>query len=196
MKFNLPFQGNYPITQAFGELFTDPTGHKGIDYALPMRTVVRSAGAGKIDQIVEETKGYGRFILIDHGEGLQTIYAHLSEIIVSVGQPVEVGQIIGYSGNSGNSTGPHLHFELRLNGKAVDPLPYLIQSGGDWVVCCEMLNVRTGPGTGYPVCGGLVYGSGVKELSQLETLWVEIAPGQWAAAFFEGEMLMEKGKAE
>jgi len=56
-----------------------------------------------------------------------------------------------------------------------------------------MLNVRTGPGIGYPVCGGLVYGTGVKELSKSETLWVEIAPGQWAAAFFEGEKLMERG---
>ncbi len=192
MKLNLPFQGNYPITQTFGELYTDPTGHKGIDYALPAGTVVRSAGMGKIIQTAEEAHGYGRFILIDHGEGLQTIYAHLSEIVISVGQSVEAGQIIGFSGNSGNSTGPHLHFELRLNGKAVDPQPYLTQDGGDWVVCCEMLNVRTGPGIGYPVCGGLVYGTGVKELSKSETLWVEIAPGQWAAAFFEGEKLMDK----
>ncbi|HPB40794.1 MAG TPA: peptidoglycan DD-metalloendopeptidase family protein, partial [Flexilinea sp.] len=75
MKLNLPFQGNYPITQTFGELYTDPTGHKGIDYALPAGTVVRSAGMGKIIQTAEEAHGYGRFILIDHGEGLQTIYA-------------------------------------------------------------------------------------------------------------------------
>lgn len=91
MKWNLPFQGNYPITQTFGELYTDPTGHKGIDYALPARTVERSPAWEKIIQTAEEAHGYGRFILISHGEGLQTIYAHLSEIVISVGQSVGSG---------------------------------------------------------------------------------------------------------
>ncbi|MCD6420388.1 MAG: M23 family metallopeptidase, partial [Synergistetes bacterium] len=69
--------------------------------------------------------GFGRVLILDHGGGLSTVYAHLSSIVVRVGQRIKVGQIIAYTGTSGLSTGPHLHFEVRVNGKPVNPLVWL-----------------------------------------------------------------------
>jgi murein DD-endopeptidase MepM/ murein hydrolase activator NlpD len=66
--------------------------------------------------------GYGHTVVIDHGDGRQTRYAHLSEPLVQAGESVTEGQVVGKSGNSGRSTGPHLHFEMLVNGRAVDPL--------------------------------------------------------------------------
>ena len=69
--------------------------------------------------------GYGLLLVIDHGNGLSTYYGHLSEVLVRVGQFVEQGQVVARSGNTGLSTGPHLHFEIRRFGEPVDPLPWL-----------------------------------------------------------------------
>jgi murein DD-endopeptidase MepM/ murein hydrolase activator NlpD len=72
-----------------------------------------------------ESGGYGNYTCIDHGGGLSTCYAHQSSFATSVGASVSQGDVIGLSGNTGNSTGPHLHFEVRVNGVATDPLGYL-----------------------------------------------------------------------
>ena len=69
--------------------------------------------------------GYGNLVVIDHGNGLSTAYAHNSSLVVGVGRSVAGGEVVSYSGNTGNSTGPHVHFEVRVNGAAVDPLGYL-----------------------------------------------------------------------
>ena len=98
--------------------------HHGIDLAVPIGTTVRAAAAGKV--IFSGTQsGYGRLVIIDHGNGITTRYGHNSKLLVSVGQWVEAGERIALSGNTGNSTGPHLHFEIRINGSSVDPLKYL-----------------------------------------------------------------------
>ncbi|MFW6238761.1 MAG: peptidoglycan DD-metalloendopeptidase family protein [Halanaerobiales bacterium] len=98
--------------------------HEGIDYAISYGSEIRAAGEGKV-VYSGWSSGYGRTIIIEHRRGLRTLYAHNSKLLVSSGQRVRRGQLIARSGNSGNSTGPHLHFEVQLNGKPVDPQNYL-----------------------------------------------------------------------
>lgn len=99
------------------------TMHRGIDIGAPSGTPIYAAAGGTVFY-AGWMGGYGNLILIDHGDGRVTAYAHQSSLAVSGGQ-VGRGQIIGYVGSTGDSTGPHLHFELRVDGTAVDPLPYL-----------------------------------------------------------------------
>jgi murein DD-endopeptidase MepM/ murein hydrolase activator NlpD len=98
--------------------------HEGIDVAAPLGTPVRAAAAGTVIYAAW-LGGYGNLVVVDHGGGLSTAYAHNSSFAVSVGQAVAAGQVVSYSGSTGNSSGPHVHFEVRINGSAVDPLGYL-----------------------------------------------------------------------
>jgi len=100
------------------------TYHEGIDIAVPEGTPIRAAKGGTVI-MASYNGGYGNYTCIDHGSGLSTCYGHQSGFAVSAGQSVDQGQVIGYSGNTGSSTGPHLHFEVRINGVAQDPLAYL-----------------------------------------------------------------------
>jgi murein DD-endopeptidase MepM/ murein hydrolase activator NlpD len=110
------------ITSGFGERWEEQ--HKGLDIGVVTGTSVCAAAAGEV--LRAETIGtYGKCIIIDHGNGQETRYAHLSEILVEPGDTVSAGQEIGLSGNTGNSTGPHLHFEIRVDGEAIDPLRLL-----------------------------------------------------------------------
>ncbi|MEG1932358.1 MAG: M23 family metallopeptidase, partial [Pygmaiobacter sp.] len=81
--------------------------------------------AGTVQVVKYGSTGYGYYVIIDHGGNYKTLYGHLSGITVTAGQPVTQGQTIGYVGSTGNSTGPHLHFEIRVAGEKVDPLPYV-----------------------------------------------------------------------
>jgi len=101
--------------------------HEGIDISVPEGTPIRAAADGTVIllQSEYESGGYGNYTCIDHGGGLSTCYAHQSSFATSVGASVNQGDIIGYSGNTGHSTGPHLHFEVRINGAPTDPLGYL-----------------------------------------------------------------------
>lgn len=98
--------------------------HQGLDIAAPMGTTITAAASGTIIS-AGWYGGYGNYILIDHGGGMATGYGHCSQIFVSVGQQVQKGQAIGAVGSTGASTGPHVHFEVRINGKPVDPAAYL-----------------------------------------------------------------------
>lgn len=98
--------------------------HNGVDLAADFNTEVSAAQAGVV-VFASWQAGYGWCVEIGHGQGYSTLYAHLARILVDTSDSVEVGAIVGLAGSSGNSTGPHLHFEVRLNGKAVDPTPYL-----------------------------------------------------------------------
>lgn len=100
------------------------TYHEGIDIAVPEGTPIRAAASGTVI-LASVYGGYGNYTCIDHGSGLSTCYGHQSAFAVSSGQQVDQGQVIGYSGNTGSSTGPHLHFEVRINGVAQDPMGYL-----------------------------------------------------------------------
>jgi murein DD-endopeptidase MepM/ murein hydrolase activator NlpD len=99
--------------------------HAGVDLAASWGTPVRAARAGRV-----ERSGwwgtYGNAVALDHGDGSETRYAHLSSLAVGAGDVVRQGDVIGYVGSTGASTGPHLHFELRFDGRAVDPLGYLV----------------------------------------------------------------------
>jgi murein DD-endopeptidase MepM/ murein hydrolase activator NlpD len=98
--------------------------HEGIDIAASSGTPIWAAAAGTVIH-AGWLGGYGNLVVVDHGNGLATAYAHASAILVSVGQHVGQGETIALVGTTGNSTGPHLHFEVRVNGVAVDPLLYL-----------------------------------------------------------------------
>jgi murein DD-endopeptidase MepM/ murein hydrolase activator NlpD len=98
--------------------------HEGIDLAVASGTPVVSAAAGTVI-VAGWMGGYGNLVVVDHGGGMATAYGHNTSVTVGVGQQVAQGQLIAYSGNTGHSTGPHVHFEVRVNGAAVDPLGYL-----------------------------------------------------------------------
>lgn len=103
--------------------------HKGIDIGVGVGTPVYATESGRVAYTAIDGgdihRGYGKFLEINHGNGLSSLYAHLSKWVVSSGQQVTKGQLIAYSGNTGNTTGAHLHFETRRNGKAVNPIDYI-----------------------------------------------------------------------
>jgi murein DD-endopeptidase MepM/ murein hydrolase activator NlpD len=101
---------------------TDYSGpHPGLDVAVPVGTPIRAAGGGTIVEVGDDAK-YGRFVRVEHRDGYETLYAHASRILVKQGDKIPSGRTIALSGNTGQSTAPHLHFEVRQGGAAVDPL--------------------------------------------------------------------------
>jgi murein DD-endopeptidase MepM/ murein hydrolase activator NlpD len=101
--------------------------HRGLDFSLPVGTPVRATADGVVTA-VEKQRGLGRLVKIDHGGGVETLYGHLQEAKVKHGEHVVRGQVIALSGSSGRSTAPHLHYEVRLGGRAVNPLSYILDS--------------------------------------------------------------------
>src|SRR4051812_27041896 len=101
--------------------------HPGIDIAVPLGTLVRASGGGSVTAAGYDAD-YGLFVLLRHPSGYETMYGHLSRLIAAEGADVQAGEVIGLSGNSGRSTAPHLHFEIRHDGKTVDPLE-LVKEG-------------------------------------------------------------------
>lgn len=131
---------SFAITQPFGPttvLIEPPYGpykhfHTGIDMSAPLGTPVMAAADGIVVAVGHSNFGYGNFVVIAHGGGVETLYGHLLETLANVGDKVVRGQVIGLEGSSGFSTGPHVHFELRLNGQVIDPMPYLPVPGTTW----------------------------------------------------------------
>lgn len=125
-RFIWPTSG--PITSEFGYRIHPIYGrqilHSGIDIGVPTGTVIHAADSGTV-VLSGWVSGYGYTVIIDHGNGFSTLYAHNSELLVSEGQSVSQGEAIAHAGSTGNSTGPHLHFEVRINGEPQNPLNYL-----------------------------------------------------------------------
>ena len=117
------------VTSEFGnrrDPFTgERRGHTGMDLAVPTGTSVRAALPGTVTVSTYNQGGYGYYVMIDHGSGLSTLYGHNSQLLARVGQTVEAGDVIALSGSTGRSTGPHLHFEVRINGERTNPRSYL-----------------------------------------------------------------------
>lgn len=114
------------ITSEYGYRTSPTPGfHYGIDIGMPNGTEICATKDGTVTSAVEGKTGYGYYIILDHGDGVETLYAHCSELLVEVGDEVTKGTVIAKVGSTGNSTGPHCHFEVRINGEQVDPSPYL-----------------------------------------------------------------------
>ncbi|MDE3076260.1 MAG: M23 family metallopeptidase, partial [Chloroflexota bacterium] len=130
-----PLQG--PLTQGFGPSpywFEPPITyhgvryrhfHTGIDIAARYGSPIRAAADGMVITVAYGPWGYGNYVIVAHNPSVATLYAHLSRVAIGQGTVVKQGQVIGFEGSTGNSTGPHLHFEVRLNGDFVNPLGYL-----------------------------------------------------------------------
>jgi murein DD-endopeptidase MepM/ murein hydrolase activator NlpD len=122
-----PVEGS--ITSTFGFRFGPRTGklerHTGWDIAAPEGTPAQVTASGTVIEAGWSDVGYGQHVVVDHGNGLKTLYGHLSQIDVNIGDEIVLGGAIGLVGSTGNSTGPHLHYEVRLEDVAVDPGPFL-----------------------------------------------------------------------
>lgn len=117
------------VTSEFGSRIDPITGerrgHTGMDLAVPTGTPIRAALSGTVTASAYHQGGYGYYVIIDHGSGLSTLYGHCSQLLAPVGRTVEAGDVIALSGSTGRSTGPHLHFEVRVNGERTNPRSYL-----------------------------------------------------------------------
>lgn len=200
MQFLSPVPANAVVTQTFAEHvhraqvngWTNYNG--GIDWALPSGTAILAAQSGVVSAARNDASGYGLHIRLQHEEGFITIYAHLMDFMVQVGQKVRIGQVIGRSDNTGFSSGPHLHFEVRLNNTPIDPAPLLVysltqegvtppQEGEAMAQAVSLeppfpfprlprvrvtarlgLNVRIGPGVNFTAVGYLPFGTEVEVL--------------------------------
>ena len=128
-EFAWPAPGYTTITSRYGmrihPILKVPRLHTGTDIGMPTGSYIVAANDGVVIHASYTTTGYGNMVMIDHGGGVCTMYGHGSEIIAQLGQTVKKGDIIMRAGSTGWSTGPHLHFEVRINGKAVDSLPFI-----------------------------------------------------------------------
>lgn len=133
-EFAWPAPGYTAITSNFGmrlhPIFKVNRLHTGTDIGMPTGADIIAANDGVVIKAVYTT-GYGNMVMIDHGGGVVTVYGHGSEIIAQTGQTVKKGDIIMKAGSTGWSTGPHLHFEIRINGEYINPLPYITNQSND-----------------------------------------------------------------
>jgi len=139
LKLSWPMTG-FQVTQGYGPTsfaLEPPLGpyrhfHTGIDLSAPLGAPVTAAADGMVVAVGHGASGYGNFVVIAHGGGIATLYGHLLRTNAAYGQKVVRGQLIGLEGSSGFSTGPHLHFELRVGDQVTDPMPYLPVPGTNW----------------------------------------------------------------
>ncbi len=122
LPLDMPVKSAFRYTSGFGQRWG--RAHQGVDLAAPVGTPIVAPGEGVVT-FAGWQRGYGNLIKIEHALGTETRYGHLSKIRVKVGQKVSRGALIGDMGNTGRSTGPHLHYEVRVNGAAVNPMKFI-----------------------------------------------------------------------
>ena len=111
--------------------------HKGVDFSMPIGTLVIAPADGTVEKIAYQANGAGRYVVIRHSREYQTVYMHLSRPLVKAGQSVKKGERIALSGNTGRSTGPHLHYEFHINGRPVNPLTVKLPGGSSGMATAE-----------------------------------------------------------
>ena len=125
--FDVPIK-DAPLASRYGFRIDPLSGnvgfHPGIDISATQGTPIHAVAAGTV-LIAADEGGYGNAVVLDHGNSMSTLYGHMVRVAVSPGQHVDVGDVIGFVGSTGLSTGPHLHFEVRVHGVTIDPLPTL-----------------------------------------------------------------------
>ncbi len=210
IALRLPLDPPYTVTQAFGEnpeayARFGQSGHNGLDFAIPEGTPVMAAADGIVDRAMFDPGGYGNYVRVYHG-GYSTLYGHLSRASVTIGNKVKAGDVIGYSGNTGNSTGPHLHFELRDPSKiragwpqgAISPSGYFVATEpdappivtdppvqpptGDTVtVIVDGLNVRLAPSLSGVIVGMVTQGTTFQSGGEPLGSWQPVTCYVWRA---------------
>lgn len=142
---------SFTFTSAFGvrsdPFRGDPTMHAGIDLASPTGTPIYATADGIVGR-AEWFGGYGNMVDIEHGKGIATRYGHMSRIVARPGERVKRGDLIGYVGSTGRSTGSHLHYEVRIDGRAVNPIPFL--QSANYLVAVKAQNAGTPVALGGP----------------------------------------------
>jgi len=206
MKLRCPLDNYQYISQTYAEHIARaiangwapyPTGvpgtvyyYGGIDYAV-YNTPCKAASDGVVILTENSNVGYGKSVRVDHGGGYITIYGHFSAIHVSKGQTVKAGDIIGITGNTGNSTGPHLHFEVRLNNSPIDPQPMIDETESEddvkGTVLVDGLGVRKSPEVSFfNLIKRIGKTSPPLEIVEVVTMWGKMADGNYVC-------LKEKG---
>ena len=197
MKFAYPVPINTPVTQDFAaHVLAAKVNHwtnynGGIDWAVASGTPIVAAQAGTVTAVRRDATGYGNHVRIQHDESYVTIYGHMMDFAVKVGDKVKAGQVIGRSDNTGNSTGPHLHFELRKGSTPIDPAPLLIQEmepstppapvpsePGETVYIQPFYNLRAGPGAN-TVDLGTTDATIQAEVIQRQGDWLQLRLSVW-----------------
>jgi murein DD-endopeptidase MepM/ murein hydrolase activator NlpD len=121
-------KGSARLVSGFGyrihPIYKTAKMHTGIDFAAPTGTPIYSTGNGVVSQTEFNGRGYGNNVVINHGYGYQTLYGHMTKFVVRPGQKVQRGDLIGYVGSTGSSTGPHCHYEVIKDGNKIDPINY------------------------------------------------------------------------
>jgi murein DD-endopeptidase MepM/ murein hydrolase activator NlpD len=131
---------SFQLTSLYGPRWG--TNHRGVDMSAPYGTPIYAAHAGVVT-VAGYEGGYGYAVFIDHGKGVETVYGHASRLLVAAGQRVQAGQAIALIGSTGDSTGPHCHFEVKINGAQVNPMNYLLSRGVDIAKRLEEANGGT-----------------------------------------------------
>jgi murein DD-endopeptidase MepM/ murein hydrolase activator NlpD len=137
----LPVECSYEITTLYEMRWG--VFHWGVDLACPYGTPIHAAADGIVIRSGFDTGGYGNVIMIDHGGGIETIYGHASSLKAKEGQHVKAGDVVSYIGSTGYSTGNHCHYEIHINGKPTDPIPFMMARGVDIKKHLEAVNGAT-----------------------------------------------------